>query len=63
VQSGVWCAITPFGDGLFNQVTAIGIYEVLSAPHSPWQRADIERVIGSIRRGCLDHLIVFMSAV
>jgi len=31
----------------------------LSAPRSPWQRAYVERVIGSIRRECLDHVIVF----
>jgi putative transposase len=37
----------------------MGIREVLSAPRSPWQRAYIERVIGSIRRECLDHVIVF----
>ena len=35
------------------------IHEVLSTPRSPWQRAYVERVIGSIRRECLDHLIVF----
>ncbi len=33
--------------------------EVLSAPRSPWQRAYIERLIGTIRRECLDHVIVF----
>ena len=32
---------------------------MLSAPRSPWQRAYIARVIGSIRRQCLDHSIVF----
>jgi len=32
---------------------------ILSAPRSPWQRAYIERVIGSVRRECLDHMIVF----
>jgi transposase InsO family protein len=32
---------------------------VLSAPRSPWQRAYIERVIGTIRRECLDQVIVF----
>jgi transposase InsO family protein len=37
----------------------MGIEEVLSAPRSLWQRAYVERVIGSIRRECLDHLIVF----
>jgi len=33
--------------------------EVLGAPRSPWQRAYVERVIGSIRRECLDHVVVF----
>src|SRR5215472_11194875 len=37
----------------------MGIKQVLSEPRSPWQRAYIERVIGTIRRECLDHLIVF----
>ena len=32
---------------------------MLSTPRSPWQRAYVERVIGSIRRECLDHVIVF----
>ena len=36
----------------------MGIEQVLSAPGSPWQRAYIERVIGTIRRECLDHVIV-----
>jgi transposase InsO family protein len=36
----------------------MGIKQVLSAPRSPWQRAYVERVIGTIRRECLDHLIV-----
>jgi len=34
-------------------------HEVLSTPRSPWQRAYVERVIGSIRRECLDHVVVF----
>lgn len=37
---------------------AMGIHEVLTAPRSPWQNAYAERVIGSIRRECLDHVIV-----
>ncbi|HJZ73341.1 MAG TPA: integrase core domain-containing protein [Vicinamibacterales bacterium] len=37
---------------------AIGIEEVLTAPRSPWQNAYAERLIGSIRRECLDHIIV-----
>ncbi|HEY1215511.1 MAG TPA: integrase core domain-containing protein [Bryobacteraceae bacterium] len=48
-----------FGHEFVNQVKAIGIQQVLSAPRSPWQRAYIERLIGSIRRECLDHMIVF----
>jgi transposase InsO family protein len=40
----------------------MNIEEVLSAPRSPWQRAYVERVIGSIRRECLDHVIVFGEA-
>ena len=48
-----------FGDDFREQVRDKGICEVLSAPRSPWQRAYVERVIGSIRRECLDHVIVF----
>ena len=40
----------------------MGIQEVLSAPRSRWQRAYVERVIGTIRRECLDHVIVFNQA-
>ena len=47
-----------FGDDFREQVRDMGIHEVLSAPRSPWQRAYVERVIGSIRRECLDHVIV-----
>jgi transposase InsO family protein len=38
------------------------INEVPSAPRSPWQRAYVERVIGTIRRECLDHVTVFNEA-
>jgi transposase InsO family protein len=36
----------------------MGIEEVLIAPRSPWQNPYAERVIGSIRQECLDHIIV-----
>ena len=48
-----------FGNDFRKRVQDLGISEVLSAPRSPWQRAYVERVIGSIRRECLDHVIVF----
>jgi transposase InsO family protein len=48
-----------FGDDFRKQVNVMSIQEILSAPRSPWQRAYVERVIGTIRRECLDHVIVF----
>jgi putative transposase len=48
-----------FGHEFVAHVKAMGIKQVLSAPRSPWQRAYVERVIGTIRRECLDHVIVF----
>ena len=51
-----------FGEEFRRQVTDMGIHEVLSAPRAPWQRAYVERVIGSIRRECLDHVIVFRES-
>src|SRR5262245_9965875 len=47
-----------FGCDFMKQVTAMQMTEVLSPPASPWHRAYIERVIGTIRRECLDHVIV-----
>jgi putative transposase len=51
-----------FGDAFSKQVQDMAIQEVLSAPRSPWQRAYVERVIGTIRRECLDHVIVLNEA-
>ena len=46
-------------DGTFREaVAAFGLTEVRTAPRSPWQNPYVERVIGSIRRECLDHVIV-----
>ncbi len=36
----------------------MGIHEILTSPKSPWQNGYAERLIGSIRRDCLDHVIV-----
>jgi transposase InsO family protein len=48
-----------YGEEFRRQVKIMNINEVLSAPRSPWQRAYVERLIGSIRRECLDHVIIF----
>jgi putative transposase len=40
-------------------VKSTGAQELKSAPRSPWQNPFVERLIGSIRRECLDHVIVF----
>ena len=47
-----------YGDAFREQVAVMNIKEVLGTPRSPWQRAYVERVIGSIRRECLDHVII-----
>jgi len=38
---------------------AMGMEEVLTAPRSPWQNPYVERLVGSIRRECLDHISVW----
>ena len=46
-----------FGWAFRRKVKALGIEELVSTPRSPWQNAYVERVIGSIRRECTDHII------
>jgi len=48
-----------YGFAFQQQLRAMNIRQVLTAPRSPWQSPYVERVIGSIRRKCLDHMIVF----
>src|SRR5258708_3821609 len=48
-----------YGSALRHRVRAMGITEVITAPRSPWQNPYAERLIGSIRRECLDHVIIF----
>ena len=47
-----------YGDAFRRRIAGMGIGEVLSSPSSPWQNPYAERLIGSIRRECLDHVIV-----
>jgi putative transposase len=48
-----------YGSAFRHRVRAMGITEVITAPRSPWQNPYAERLIGSIRRECLDHVIIF----
>ena len=47
-----------YGNEVRRRLESLGIAEVLTAPQSPWQNAYVERLIGSIRRECLNHFIV-----
>jgi putative transposase len=47
-----------YGHEFVRRVRSLGIEEVKTAPRSPWQNCYVERFIGSIRRDCLDHVIV-----
>jgi len=49
---------TIYGAHFRQRVRNMGIEEVVIAPNSPWQNPYVERLIGSIRRECLDHVIV-----
>ena len=46
-----------YGRAFRDRVAAMTITEVPTAPRSPWQNGYVERVIGSVRRECLDHVI------
>src|SRR5262249_42304827 len=47
-----------YGEDFRRRVAGMKIEEVITAPHSPWQTPYVERLIGSIRRECLDHVII-----
>ncbi len=47
-----------YGQSFRATVMAIGVEEVVTAPRSPWQNPYVERLIGSVRRECLNHMIV-----
>jgi transposase InsO family protein len=47
-----------YGARFQRRVKSMGIEEIVIARRSPWQNPYVERLIGSIRRECLDHVIV-----
>ena len=48
-----------YGEAFTRRIRAMGIRDRPTAPRSPWQNGYAERLIGSMRRECLDHVIVF----
>jgi len=48
-----------YGERFHRRVRSLGVEDVRIAPRSPWQNPYVERLIGSVRRECLDHVIVF----
>jgi transposase InsO family protein len=51
-----------YADAYRRRVAGMGIAEVMSSPSSPWQNPYVERLIGSMRRECLDHVIVLSES-
>jgi putative transposase len=47
-----------YGEIFTRCVDTMGIRQVITAPRAPWQNPFVERVIGSIRRECLDHFLI-----
>jgi len=47
-----------YGEYFQSRIKNMGIHQVKSAPRSPWHNPYVERLIGSIRRDCLDYMIV-----
>jgi transposase InsO family protein len=48
-----------YGEIFVRRVRSIGIRDRPTSPRSPWQNAYAERLIGSIRRECTDHIVIF----
>jgi transposase InsO family protein len=48
-----------YGHAVTRRLAAMGIRDHPIAPRSPWQNGYAERLIGSIRRECLDHIVIF----
>jgi transposase InsO family protein len=51
-----------YGHAVTRRLAAMGIRDHPTAPRSPWQNGHAERLMGSIRRECLDHIVVFGDA-
>ena len=48
-----------YGQSFTNRVRTMGIRDRPISPRSPWQNAYVERLIGTLRRECLDHVLIY----
>jgi len=48
-----------YGQAFTNRVRTLGIRDHPISPRSPWQNAYVERLIGTLRRECLDHVLIY----
>ncbi len=51
-----------YGDAVVDALDELGIEQVVTAVRGPWQNGDCERVVGTLKRECLNHMIVFNEA-
>lgn len=47
-----------YGNEVRRRLASLNIEELLTAPRSPWQNPYVERLIGSVRRDCLNHFVI-----
>ena len=50
-----------YGGEFVLRVVNLGVEHLLSSPRSPWQNSFVERFIGTLRRGRLDHIVVLIE--
>jgi hypothetical protein len=48
-----------YGQAFTHRVRAMGIRDRPIAPRSPWQNPYVEHLVGTLRRECLDHVLIF----
>jgi putative transposase len=58
-RPSIWDRDSIYSSGFVQRVEGLGIQQKLISPRSPWQNPYVERLVGSIRRECLDRVIVF----
>ena len=69
VEAFPWDAVPPtylvrdndraYGQAVTRRLRTMGIRDRPISPRSPWQNAYVERLIGTLRRECLDHVLIF----